>query len=999
MANSGQLKANWSNEYSDACWSFEWVSTPDTNNNSTTIEWNLYARGYSKSLYGVCQVYLNGSDTALIDMKNALYSFNNKKHAHGIFKIEHDNQGQGSFTLKMVGRIYEKRDPFLEKVQTFELDPTQTPCYWDSGAFVTVNKTYVAPTGSLEVGWGGAMGGAANNIESYNVEYSIDGIVWNASPATQIPHKLFLDLTEDDRGKQIYVRVGIIGETIKTPVYKESPQNCFVNIRPNKPILTDWSGKDTNNIISNRAEAIEFKYSAPTKNTQQNLTTRFQIGGGEWITGGSGEYKLSLNGVENSFLVHAATFDEEEYSEPVTLEFTKNSNRVSDASLYLQSDESFILDFTLPDTKSPAAAWKGNYTGTITLAEGSGESKSEWNYEYVESAAIDVRALYKKDGGLVEGSEYTFLISWSITDGVDTYTTKSGLSIKVSVPGIFHSSPYQSGYFGGDGSDLEWGPNTEDPYGNKQWFRDRTGEVVNKQITKVYMYHQDYPNQSFAIVLKNPWKQIQELSVNLVISEEEANNFYKPHSQALVVSGTLEDTNWPVYGLDKAPTMRFWFGEEETEGNVYEASASISDGNKLTYTISGADAYNIAGGLEGKQTLWYSYEDNVGVGVSQHAQTPIFLDFSETAVQASAGLNLTIGDTGTELSDIHLLKQEMPLSTNLQVAAFTEPRAWLEVSKGEGATWNKIGEFSIASIAGSTFQSNNFNISPQVYSLGSFTVGKIETQESVSLRIVVDTNASKSLVVDYGTKCTLVKHTEPIAEFENLEYFEEDSAEGPVKGFRGKCRFLQRGYQKIDNIAIQNSIRLSIKEFSNLTLSGNLINTGEFKIIIAEGQEWSGSWTGLTIAPVITTQISLANASELCTSTHHTEEANYEYFVCYNVAPTVSYRQNHIGINTRSIDVDDFNQAVAVISQYNERDKLVFVGDGGKRTTSISLSNGGMSDFIIDAGSWDGTSGGIIPSNPDAPAGLARIAYTGEFSDLQQQKTIEIIISGGGAPV
>lgn len=1001
MANSGQLKANWSNKYSDACWSFEWVSTPDTNNNSTTVEWNLYARGYSNSLYGVCEIYLNGSDTALINMKNDLYSFNNKKHAYGTFKIDHNNQGQGSFTLKMVGRIYEKQNPLLEKSQTFYLDPTQTPCYWDSGAFITINKTYVAPTGALEVGWGGAIGGTANGIISYNIEYSIDGTDWISFSAAQSPHTLSLGLTEDDRGKQLYIRVGIVGETIETPVYKDLPQNCFINVRPNKPTLTDWSGKDTNNIISNQAEAIEFGYSVPTKNTQQNLTTRFQIDEGEWITGGSQEYELSLNGMANSFSVRAATFDEEEYSEPVTLEFTKNSNLVSSAKLYLWEDESFILDFVFPNDKSPAAVWKGNYTGTIILTESNGGSKSEWTYEYTESAAIDVRALYDRDEDLIEGSQHAFLISWSITDGVDTYTPESELSISVSVPNIFHNSPYGSGYFSSDGSDYEWGPNTEDPYSDRQWYKGQVGEVVNKQITKVYMYHQDHRDQLFAIVLKKPWKQIQKLNVNLAISKEEAKNFYKPYSQALVVSGTLEDINWSIYGLDEAPTMQFWFGEEETERRAYEASASVGEENKLTYTISGTDAYYIAEGLEGKQILWYSYIDNANAEVSQRAQTPILLDFSEKAEKASAaGLSLTADEA--ELFTIGLLKQNMPLLTNLQVAAFTEPKAWLEFSKNKGATWNKIGECSNVLQTGQTSKANKFNIPAQVYSIGSFTVGKIEIQESVSLRIVVDTNATDSLAVEYGAMCTLVKHTEPIAEFESLEYFEEDSEEGLVKGFRGKCQFLQRGYQKIDNIATRSSIRLSIKEVPGITLSGALDDWDEFEIIITNGQDWNSSWTGLTIAPVITTEVGLANipgySGDPYVSTDYTREANYEYFVCYNVAPTVSYRQNHIGINTRSIDAEDFGQAVAVISQYNERDKLVFIG-GGNRKASVSLSNGGMSGFIIDAGSWDGTPGGIIPSNPDIPVGLAQIAYTGEFSDLQQQKTIEIIISGGGAPV
>ena len=64
---------------------------------------------------------------------------------------------------------------------------------------------------------------------------------------------------------------------------------------------------------------------------------------------------------------------------------------------------------------------------------------------------------------------------------------------------------------------------------------------------------------------------------------------------------------------------------------------------------------------------------------------------------------------------------------------------------------------------------------------------------------------------------------------------------------------------------------------------------------------------------------------------------------------------------------------------------------------SINLQNGSQTGFIIDGGSWDGTSGGIVPSDPQTPTGLARIAYTGEIEDLEQNSDTIIIFSGGSA--
>ena len=65
--------------------------------------------------------------------------------------------------------------------------------------------------------------------------------------------------------------------------------------------------------------------------------------------------------------------------------------------------------------------------------------------------------------------------------------------------------------------------------------------------------------------------------------------------------------------------------------------------------------------------------------------------------------------------------------------------------------------------------------------------------------------------------------------------------------------------------------------------------------------------------------------------------------------------------------------------------------------STVDLTTGALINFVLDAGSWSGIPGGVIPSNPEAPTGLATIAYTGEFGDLLQRRKEVIVISGGTA--
>lgn len=95
-----------------------------------------------------------------------------------------------------------------------------------------------------------------------------------------------------------------------------------------------------------------------------------------------------------------------------------------------------------------------------------------------------------------------------------------------------------------------------------------------------------------------------------------------------------------------------------------------------------------------------------------------------------------------------------------------------------------------------------------------------------------------------------------------------------------------------------------------------------------------------------------------------TNEADYDYvngisniFVYYASIPTLAYRKNSLGVNSRTLLDDD----VLVISDFDEKKKIRLVGsssDGLKNfTIIIDLSNGTIDGAIMNGGNWDSEEG------------------------------------------
>lgn len=85
-----------------------------------------------------------------------------------------------------------------------------------------------------------------------------------------------------------------------------------------------------------------------------------------------------------------------------------------------------------------------------------------------------------------------------------------------------------------------------------------------------------------------------------------------------------------------------------------------------------------------------------------------------------------------------------------------------------------------------------------------------------------------------------------------------------------------------------------------------------------------------------------------------TPRENLQYIICYNILPTVAYRQNYLGINTDDPTAngqETLPNPALTISAYNNN-KIVYLVSSEK-TASIDLETGKQTGFIIDGGTWD----------------------------------------------
>lgn len=887
------------------------------------------------------------------------YSYNPKDNTtptlQGSFSVLHNDDGSGDFTMQITASIYSDTvSTGTLRVVTLEQNYPQSPCYWDQTfSSITMDRKFIAPGAPFQVRWAGASGGIQNEIKEFLVSYKIGSTnEWSNEEVIDHTNNFCNFVLPDEalRGELISARVGIVGTAIETPVYKEVFLLASVNTALGNLNVKHYSGFDTEGIFSYTLNKPTITCSIPLKSTGQTTyieysfyedfsSLRKETRGTFEVEGDGAEGKWNY-GDEKTLYIRAT--DGEENTPVQSLKLIRNSNYIENAEL-IYNEETFLITIKSPPQKSYASN-KYQYNYSISLEDDWVGLEEEAVGEIIPSdtKTFDLRAVW--GGALVSGETFKFSGSITISDLVDY--KEEQLEIEIAVPKITAT---------GTVFDFYYDKNKDDSVRIKEEIANWTYlGIGNKNENSLYTlaFSQGYGTYKVQVDNSGELQTITFLKLDFSVS----NNKYKPRSERPKFTSRIVDNEWGKYGLKNCPEMFFYFDETRVcQGICHESSSNFS----LSYVFEEkADYYNIAEIFANeaapvKKTLYYSYINAFGNKVTQSSSVQIELDFNDpleiitTGGSAVEWLKIQKNSQDTiNMRDLEIVKEGMPLKidSSVMVCGFEEPSMYLEFENDNGV-WQQLSEekFKVNSvnIEGSLSTSHNFNIDPSFYEITDSVIVKEISLPTANrkLRLTAISNLSGQQSLEHEA-VTVIQHVAPSVSLSQLSY---DATQKQITG----------------QYFIKNLGTSGINGYLNLTkeLCGSIQNKQGFLPNAAEQEDKVvfdydfGDNQFIYMAPVLTTTLGIKfddDENIYFTTEKTTPEREYEYVVCYNIAPTVSYRRNCLGINTTSFE----DGSVLQINAYGDKNKIYLKYQDKQAIIDLDQMTIIGLNMNMDCGSW-----------------------------------------------
>lgn len=411
---------------------------------------------------------------------------------------------------------------------------------------------------------------------------------------------------------------------------------------------------------------------------------------------------------------------------------------------------------------------------------------------------------------------------------------------------------------------------------------------------------------------------------------------------------------------------------DETTTSMYHSELSINFPTLSTNTCNVSDSTQRNALIPAEIELFLSRDLGNDVLIGSF---PFKADFREQVI--TEGHTQTITNNSTDLSEVSYLREGSNLSGNFSFKSYnTNPIIEILQQKVDG-TWTII-----ATKNASLFDSNDETSeakpgAPLEYSYDGYiaTLGSFSEDQKANFKIRINTDAGPECASEpkLYQNIQIKRYIAPTLEIIKAYYSD--------KKLSVNYKIKDAGFDDTGNLQLLGKIKLVLKnKDESITSEDNPTfttseQTANFVFEFDEGEE------AVNIALQITTKID--------TDINKTGTSPF-YTVYNNLIPTVAYRKNHLGINTFNPSSEGHEKAIIVIGETSNRNEIHFQS----ANNNYCIIKG----FVIDGGSWDGSSGGIIPGGGGTlPTGLAAIAYTGEVKDLVQNEQNSIIITGGNS--
>ena len=1000
-------------------WYFEWSFQKQEDD-----KWKISIRAEGRNSQTKSYAY-GGFSIRLIDGQNEETIFN-RSHGSGMTWNTSDNNDKyneekefipswdlgGTVKLQFIGTNSSASDEYKAE-QTIDIYLYE---YIPAPQISTSESNYISGAQDFTIEWT-RVENTTNPFANYQIIVQI-GDETNESTTTDNSYTFTKDQLQQNRGKKALIQICSNGENDSYVPEGISREYATYETKINNlPILSITStGKILpSNTDTNQIETIEVA-GFDSDIGQEELSYYYSISNGEKIEC-SNTIEISVSQLQN-YLFFA--FDGLEYSEPQSSNivlntpptFDINYTYTKEESVNLANDQEYVTYLKMSNTPSG-----GQYSSTYKYTIYYGENKENISqYKVFETSEDNVIISDIRD--YVPNGNY-YKISITRNDGIEEYTeTIDKIFYVTETPKIHflisedkkHTNNNVT-YYHFDDSLIVY-VDYDTGYNNLNLLYSGEFNLLNNQTSipltqcpiddnkQRYYYSLEFQRQnsggyltgSLTAQLDARVDTVNSINVaqvsQIVLSNLDASLTYKPYTaefweMAFGVSDGLDADN-KIYGFyDHTPTPKLILSYNEKISEFSDLTKEASSSNTtLIYSANGSSLYEALEGL--------SLNKNGSTTIKAYVQYTN--DFGQISVSNSLNLNVDYRE------DIEKISGDVK-SGVISLADWEYLKEGVRFDAIDLAfkTYNALSKIIIYYKCGSTtrqiyeFEIDNTEISAIGYNAPYTMVEQstfeyyipLITQDIMGEFFVDFVRADGSISTVKLIEKQFYRHIEPSTSFASINY---DAAEEVLS-----MEFLTSDFGAPEGLI--DSYQWSIKEQDSDDMTS--INGSEVDYTISRDFVY--------LAPCLSTTFSAkyktANGKTDKAFETTKAQSSFVYTIVYNLLPTVSYRQNHLGINT--LAPSKYSNSAIYIGTYGERDTIYFIGNDDSIKT-LNVATGATSGFIVDGGSWDDVPGHIVPSTGgggDAPISLANIAYTGEFSDLLQKRDDIIIISGGSAPI
>ena len=928
------------------------------------------------------------------------FFYNGSSVTSGSFDVYHNtSNGFGNFIIyfnDLIVRDYNNSTDWVFSNNsgsgTMDTNYSYTAC----GAPTTITSPSgpITPNSSIVVSWSGATAGTANPITGYYLYYNYGSAPTASSSnvyTTSSSYTFGAGVPElsSHRGQRLYFKVVTVGSAsgYNSPISTAS-SNTLINSLPNSPSLVSSINSIYPSSYGDTSINISVNAGTDPQGTTTNVYYSTSLGGTYSLYNGS--LKMPIAG--NSQTYYFKSWDGLEYSSGYATATLKVNSKptvslnlspvATLSSINKPSDVPYVVNFNLTSTKGENGQSNNIYKYTLHYGNTTslGSTKTI-NGNGANIAIGDIRSYiapssqvqyYKvsvvrndgvEDSDLKESSIYCITPKPNIVI-YNNFGLENDIGPQIDgnyyfSNGIYVKYDFDEGY---DGARLQ-------------------GNSFSTSIVSASNLNSEYKKIEFNLTNIGSYAINHTLIAQLTYRGQDISSCLVQKVYTRVAKFALSNLSWSIdsgiyspYNLIKDFPIDFSWGvpdqEYEKYGLIEEAEYKIIFNYNNNYQQEIFTRKQVGKDIANNTQYYEFTNNNLFTNIIKNFNLPqseikeikvkttvtnLFneiIESNEISIQVSLQYDITQLDI-TELllnykeNSVEVLKQDMSLNVLCEFTTYNDPQSIKIGYKTNYFNWEDIT--TTAEIL------QDFDVEE-----GDYLDGKKKYRAIISLiipeisqpdvyynfRLIVN-----NVAVDYNKNYSTIYHTIGLIKLLSTINYKETELDGQINK---KLTFsINPTSWGVDPNNEAEIFKVYLEYSKPSGESGNFeIDPSLFSSFFSnESIEKDSGLITITFNPegldftVLNTRLAFTIHQKTSPLTEYITYTNT--VIVYNTAPTVSYRKNHVGINTRPSSSD----GIISIQTYQDHKKIYL--QGLSTSCIIDIESGDISGFIISGGAWD----------------------------------------------